>query len=328
MQSFDNSGFIDFSDDFGILKFRYAYRIKHSRINMQNQLRKQIIKLRQAQNLSQEMLANKMFVSRQSVSKWEKGDSVPDLDKLLSLAQIFNVDLNELVTGNETAQENLLTLTHVKKQFDNPVLKDINLIVANNERIAFLGSNGAGKTTLVKLISGALNPTSGVIKRNYDKSNDFGWMPQENTLIESFRVFEMIELTISLNKLAKIHLDEILTEFGLLKNKNMFVSSLSGGQKRKLALLISSIKPSKLLILDEPTVGMDLETIDFFWKYMDQIQGTVITITHDFNQIDHYFDRVILLKNGEISYDEKVATIHSHNQNIDQWYRQHNREVQ
>ncbi|WP_395318471.1 XRE family transcriptional regulator [Fructilactobacillus frigidiflavus] len=295
---------------------------------MQNQLRKQIIKLRQAQNLSQEMLANKMFVSRQSVSKWEKGDSVPDLDKLLSLAQIFNVDLNELVTGNETAQENLLTLTHVKKQFDNPVLKDINLIVANNERIAFLGSNGAGKTTLVKLISGALKPTSGVIKRNYDKSNDFGLMPQENTLIESFRVLEMIELTISLNKLPKIKIDELLTEFGLLKSKSMFVSSLSGGQKRKLALLISSIKPSKLLILDEPTVGMDLETIDFFWKYMDQIQGTVITITHDFNQIDHYFDRVILLKNGEISCDEKVATIHSHNQNIDQWYRQHNREVQ
>lgn len=65
MQLFDNRGFVDFSNYLGILKFRYAYRIKNRRSKMQNQFRKQIIKLRQAQNLSQEMLAKKMFVSRQ-----------------------------------------------------------------------------------------------------------------------------------------------------------------------------------------------------------------------------------------------------------------------
>ncbi|WP_429970895.1 ATP-binding cassette domain-containing protein [Fructilactobacillus sp. Tb1] len=291
---------------------------------MNNQLQQQIIKLRQAQNMSQEMLAKKMFVSRQSVSKWEKGDSVPDLDKLLSLAMIFNVDLNELVTGLKYENQELLVLSDIKKKFDKPVLTDVNLNIKNNERIAFLGSNGAGKTTLVKIISGELTPDSGTITRNYDKHNDFGLMPQENVLIESFRVYEMIQLTISLNKLVNVDLNHLLSEFGLLSHKNSLVESLSGGQKRKLALMLSSIKKSKLLILDEPTVGMDLETIDFFWKYMDKIDGTVITITHDFNQIDHYFDRVILLKNGEIKYDEKVATIHSHNQTIDQWYRQRN----
>ncbi|CAJ1184383.1 hypothetical protein FS150101_NMOIFPPK_00726 [Fructilactobacillus sanfranciscensis] len=93
-------------------------------------------------------------------------------------------------------------------------------------------------------------------------------MTQENTLIESFRVSEMIELTISLNKLTNVNIDEVLNKFGLLDKKKQFVSALSGGQKRKLDLLISSIKPSKLLILDEPTVGMDLETIDFFWRYI------------------------------------------------------------
>lgn len=257
---------------------------------MQNQFRKQIIKLRQAQNLSQEMLAKKMFVSRQSVSKWEKGDSIPDLDKLLSLSQIFNVDLNELVTGNKIEKEQLLKLSGIKMDFDTPVLRNINLQVSANERIAFLGSNGAGKTTLVRIISGSLKPTSGTVERNYNQNLDFGLMTQENTLIESFRVSEMIELTISLNKLTNVNIDEVLNEFGLLDKKKQFVSALSGGQKRKLDLLISSIKPSKLLILDEPTVGMDLETIDFFWRYMDQIKGTVITITHDFNQIDHYFD--------------------------------------
>lgn len=290
MQSFDNRGFVDFSNYLGILKFRYAYRIKNRRSKMQNQFRKQIIKLRQAQNLSQEMLAKKMFVSRQSVSKWEKGDSIPDLDKLLSLSQIFNVDLNELVTGNKIEKEQLLKLSGIKMDFDTPVLRNINLQVSANERIAFLGSNGAGKTTLVRIISGSLKPTSGTVERNYNQNLDFGLMTQENTLIESFRVLEMIELTISLNKLTNVNIDEVLNEFGLLDKKKQFVSALSGGQKRKLDLLISSIKPSKLLILDEPTVGMDLETIDFFWRYMDQIKGTVITITHDFNQIDHYFD--------------------------------------
>ena len=290
MQSFDNRGFVDFSNYLGILKFRYAYRIKNRRSKMQNQFRKQIIKLRQAQNLSQEMLAKKMFVSRQSVSKWEKGDSIPDLDKLLSLSQIFNVDLNELVTGNKIEKEQLLKLSGIKMDFDTPVLRNINLQVSANEIIAFLGSNGAGKTTLVRIISGSLKPTSGTVERNYNQNLDFGLMTQENTLIESFRVSEMIELTISLNKLTNVNIDEVLNEFGLLDKKKQFVSALSGGQKRKLDLLISSIKPSKPLILDEPTVGMDLETIDFFWRYMDQIKGTVITITHDFNQIDHYFD--------------------------------------
>lgn len=89
----------------------------------------------------------------------KRGDSIPDLDKLLSLSQIFNVDLNELVTGNKIEKEQLLKLSGIKMDFDTPVLRNINLQVSANERIAFLGSNGAGKTTLVRIISGSLKPT-------------------------------------------------------------------------------------------------------------------------------------------------------------------------
>ena len=87
--------------------------------------------------------------------------------------------------------------------------------------------------------------------------------------------------------------------------------------------LAFSVSPS--LILDEPTVGMDLESIDYFWHFIEKVSGSILVITHDFNQIDKFFSRVLLLKDGQISQDIPVKEIHQHNQTIEQWYRQHNR---
>ncbi|MBZ1517074.1 XRE family transcriptional regulator [Leuconostoc mesenteroides] len=292
---------------------------------MENIFSYQLNMLRQKKSLSQEIIAQKLYVSRQSVSKWERGDAEPDIDKLIALADIFGVDLNYLLAGQQSPEELLLKLTAVRKGFKKPVLNDVDLEIYGKDRIALLGSNGSGKSTIVNIIAGMLRPDAGHIERLFDPKEDLNVMPQENTLIETLRLAEHIALSAGIHRIYSTQfVSGLLQKFHLEEQANVRIINLSGGQKRRLALLLSVMSYSKLLILDEPTVGMDLESIDFFWNYMDHVAGSVLTITHDFNQIDRYFNRVLLLKDGVIVQDEKVTEIHSNNQTIEEWYRKYN----
>ncbi|MDC2806839.1 XRE family transcriptional regulator [Leuconostoc suionicum] len=292
---------------------------------MENIFSYQLNMLRQKKSLSQELIAQKLYVSRQSVSKWERGDAEPDIDKLIALADIFGVDLNYLLAGQQSPEELLLKLTAVRKGFKKPVLNDVNLEIYGKDRIALLGSNGSGKSTIVNIIAGMLRPDAGHIERLFNPKEDLNVMLQENTLIETLRLAEHIALSAGIHRIYSTQfVSGLLQKFHLEEQANVRISDLSGGQKRRLALLLSVMSSSKLLILDEPTVGMDLESIDFFWNYMDHVAGSVLTITHDFNQIDRYFNRVLLLKDGVIVQDEKVTEIHSNNQTIEEWYRKYN----
>ncbi|KRM00033.1 XRE family transcriptional regulator [Liquorilactobacillus satsumensis] len=292
---------------------------------MQNVFKQQLITLRRRKQLSQTALARKLYVSRQSISKWENGDAEPGIDKLVALAEIFGVTLDFLILDTEKPTDVILKIRNLKKAFTTPVLRGINLNLYGRERIALLGSNGAGKSTLAKIIYGKLKPDSGQIESFISNKDDLRVMPQENILIEDLKLAEHVQLTARLNKVySPAFVTQMIKKFKLDKQSATSVSKLSGGQKRKLALLLSLLKPSKLLILDEPTVGMDLDAIDFFWNYLDHVSGSVLTITHDFNQIDQYFSRVLLLKNGKIAQDVSIDKIHSHNQTIEQWYRHFN----
>lgn len=292
---------------------------------MKNVFKSQLSLLRQKKQLSQEALAQKLFVTRQAVSKWEKGDAEPDIDKLISLAEIFAIDLDFLLAGKQQADDLVLQLQHVSKAFQKSVLKDVNLSIYGRDRIALLGGNGSGKTTIVNTILGTIQPDKGQVVRYFNQQDDLSVMPQENLLMPSLRVKEQVVLSA---KMQQHYTPQVVTsmldQFKLRQQAKTVVDQLSGGQKRRLVLLLSLIKPSKLLILDEPTVGMDLESIDFFWNFLDHVEGSVLTITHDFNQIDQYFTRVVLLKDGVIAADESVATVHANNQTIEQWYRSAN----
>ena len=286
----------------------------------------QLLKLRTEKQLSQAELATRLFVSRQAVSKWENGDAEPSIDKLILLAKVFNVSLDRLILGTNDFNQPLVKLNNIVKTFNSPVLNSLDLTIHNNERIALPGSNGAGKTTLVKIIEGALKPNEGTIKWYFNKNNSLNIMSQENVLIPTLKVKEQIILTAAITKVdSKQRINYLLDQFKLSSQQNTIIAKLSGGQKRRLSLLLSVLRQSKLLILDEPTVGMDLESIDYFWHFIEKVSGSILVITHDFNQIDKFFSRVLLLKDGQISHDIPVKEIHQHNQTIEQWYRQHNR---
>lgn len=286
----------------------------------------QLLKLRTEKQLSQAELATRLFVSRQAVSKWENGDAEPSIDKLILLAKVFKVSLDRLILGTNDFNQPLVKLNNIVKTFNSPVLNSLDLTIHNNERIALLGSNGAGKTTLVKIIEGALKPNEGTVKWDFNKNDSLNIMSQENVLIPTLKVKEQIILTAAITKVdSKQQINYLLDQFKLSSQQNTIIAKLSGGQKRRLSLLLSVLRQSKLLILDEPTVGMDLESIDYFWHFIEKVSGSILVITHDFNQIDKFFSRVLLLKDGQISHDIPVKEIHQHNQTIEQWYRQHNR---
>lgn len=286
----------------------------------------QLLKLRTEKQLSQAELATRLFVSRQAVSKWENGDAEPSIDKLILLAKVFKVSLDRLILGTNDFNQPLVKLNNIVKTFNSPVLNSLDLTIHNNERIALLGSNGAGKTTLVKIIEDALQPNEGTVKWYFNKNDSLNIMSQENILIPTLKVKEQIILTAAITKVdSKQRINYLLDQFKLSSQQNTIIAKLSGGQKRRLSLLLSVLRQSKLLILDEPTVGMDLESIDYFWHFIEKVSGSILVITHDFNQIDKFFSRVLLLKDGQISQDIPVKEIHQHNQTIEQWYRQHNR---
>ena len=212
----------------------------------------------------------------------------------------------------------MFSLHNIKKKFGSKnVLKDISFTIKEGDKIALLGCNGAGKSTLFKIIAGQVKSDSGLIKTQLDFKNDIGMMPQDDLLIKDLTVKELVLLKAYMNKLKDFEVESMLSKVELLDKKKDLVGDLSGGQQRRLSLLLSP----KVIFLDEPTTGMDLASIDNFWELLKDSSCTSVIVTHDFNQIDQFFSRVLILKNGYILADESVAEIHKTGKTIEQYYR-------
>ena len=216
----------------------------------------------------------------------------------------------------------MFSLHNIKKKFGSKnVLKDISFTIKEGDKIALLGCNGAGKSTLFKIIAGQVKSDSGLIKTQLDFKNDIGMIPQDDLLIKDLTVKELVLLKAYMNKLKDFEVESMLSKVELLDKKKDLVGDLSGGQQRRLSLLLSLLNNPRLLFLDEPTTGMDLASIDNFWELLKDSSCTSVIVTHDFNQIDQFFSRVLILKNGYILADESVAEIHKTGKTIEQYYR-------
>ena len=191
----------------------------------------------------------------------------------------------------------MFSLHNIKKKFGSKnVLKDISFTIKEGDKIALLGCNGAGKSTLFKIIAGQVKSDSGLIKTQLDFKNDIGMMPQDDLLIKDLTVKELVLLKAYMNKLKDFEVESMLSKVELSDKKKDLVGDLSGGQQRRLSLLLSLLNNPRLLFLDEPTTGMDLASIDNFWELLKDSSCTSVIVTHDFNQIDQFFSRVLILK--------------------------------
>ena len=217
----------------------------------------------------------------------------------------------------------MFKIEEIKKSFkDKEVLKGVSFSVEEGDRVALLGNNGAGKSTLFKIISGQLIANFGSVSTKLDFQTEIGMMPQGDILIDDLTVLDLVILKTQMNKLNNVDYDALLAMVDLGEHRNQYVGGLSGGQKRRLSLLLTILNSPKLIFLDEPTTGMDLESVDNFWKLLDEQKFTSVIVTHDFNQIDHFFTKVLILKDGRIAASDAVDKIHADGKTIEQYYRE------
>ncbi len=217
----------------------------------------------------------------------------------------------------------MFKVIEIKKSFKNKeVLKGVSFTVEEGDKVALLGNNGAGKSTLLKIIAGQLQANAGRIETTLDFQTEIGMMPQGDILIDDLKVGDLVLLKCYMNQLEDIDIDALLKMVELEDFKNQYVLGLSGGQKRRLSLLLTILNEPRLIFLDEPTTGMDLESVDNFWNLLEEQKFTSVVVTHDFNQIDHFFTKVLILKDGCIAAQESVEEIHRKGQTIEQFYRE------
>ena len=217
----------------------------------------------------------------------------------------------------------MFKVIEIKKSFKNKeVLKGVSFTVEEGDKVALLGNNGAGKSTLLKIIAGQLQANAGRIETTLDFQTEIGMMPQGDILIDDLKVGDLVLLKCYMNQLEDIDIDALLKMVELEEFKNQYVLGLSGGQKRRLSLLLTILNEPRLIFLDEPTTGMDLESVDNFWHLLEEQKFTSVVVTHDFNQIDHFFTKVLILKDGRIAAQESVEDIHRKGQTIEQFYRE------
>jgi len=201
-------------------------------------------------------------------------------------------------------------------------LKDIDLEIRRGEIFALLGPNGAGKTTLISIICGIVNPGAGTISvdgrdivADYRAARSLiGLVPQELTT----DAFESVWNTVSFSRglfgkpADPAHIEKVLKELSLWDKKDNKVMTLSGGMKRRLLIAKALSHEPRILFLDEPTAGVDVELRRDMWKLVRSLQAagvTIILTTHYIDEAEEMADRIGVINKGEIILVEDKALL-------------------
>ena len=211
--------------------------------------------------------------------------------------------------------DNQIVINDLSKVYDNgfDALKKVSLKVKQGEILAMLGPNGAGKTTLISIICGIVTPSSGTVSvdgfdiiKNYRETRSrIGMVPQELNL-ESFEtIFDTVSYSRGLyGKSPKPeHIEKILKDLSLWDKKDQRLRQLSGGMKRRVLIAKALSHEPKILFLDEPTAGVDVELRRDMWMVVDDLRKTGVTIiltTHYIEEAEAIADRVAVINQGEI----------------------------
>ena len=203
-------------------------------------------------------------------------------------------------------------------------LKGVDMTVQDGDFFALLGANGAGKTTIIGILTGLVTKSTGEVKVqgfNLDTQLDqakacIGVVPQEF----NFSIFEKV-LNIVVDeagfygvprKEALVRAQELLTALGLWEKRNQPARTLSGGMKRRLMIARALMHKPRILLLDEPTAGVDVELRHGMWEYLKKLNGegtTILLTTHYLEEVEQLCKNVVILKKGEKVRDSSVSSL-------------------
>jgi ABC-2 type transport system ATP-binding protein len=205
----------------------------------------------------------------------------------------------------------LIEFSDVTKSFNKKLVLDkINLKIYEGEIFGLVGRSGSGKSTLIKILLGTYKPDSGKVffRGNDITGNSYylrkivGLTTQENSFYDKLTVYENMRYYGNLFKVkkSKDQIMQLLSSVELNQSVNTLAENLSGGMKRRLDFALSMIHDPELLILDEPTTGLDPILVRQFWQIVRNATGkTILVISHIFPEIKHNCKRVCLLGKGK-----------------------------
>lgn len=209
----------------------------------------------------------------------------------------------------------MIEVKHVTKKYGNfTAVDDINFTIKNDEIVGFLGPNGAGKSTTMNMITGYIEPTSGkIIVNDYDISKDpkkvkrqIGYMPESTPLYNDLTVREFVNYMADLKyvkrKEKKEKVDKVLKDVGLTDVQKKLIRNLSRGYKQRVSMAGALIGDPKVLILDEPTVGLDPKQITEIRDLIRKLgkNHTVILSSHILSEVSQICEKVIIINKGKV----------------------------
>ncbi len=216
----------------------------------------------------------------------------------------------------------IISISNLSKTYEGgfQALKQVNLDIKEGEILALLGPNGAGKTTLISVICGLVSPTSGsvsvggfdIIAEYRQARSQIGLVPQELTLSAFEKVWDTLRFSRGLfgKKPDDAYLEQLLKDLSLWDKKDNELRMLSGGMKRRVLIGKALSHQPKILFLDEPTAGVDVELRKDMWEIVNKLRDSGVTIiltTHYIEEAEQIADRVGIINDGQLLLvDEKT----------------------
>jgi ABC-2 type transport system ATP-binding protein len=220
---------------------------------------------------------------------------------------------------------------HLSKNYGSLLaLDDINLVIEEGEFFGLLGPNGAGKTTLISILAGLCRPTTGsATVMGHDVQADFrqarrllGIVPQELVFDPFFNVRETLEFQSGYFGIKNNGdwIDEVMHHLGLTDKAQKNMRSLSGGMKRRVLVAQALVHRPPVIVLDEPTAGVDVELRQSLWKFISRLNQeghTIVLTTHYLEEAEQLCHRIAMLKKGQIVALDSTANLLARVKNSD-----------
>jgi len=202
---------------------------------------------------------------------------------------------------------------------EQKALNNVSFSIEKGEIVGFLGPNGAGKSTMMKIITGYINASEGeVFVNNFDVSThklelqkSIGYLPENNPLYLDMYVREYLQFNASVHKIPMSAIDEVIVKVGLTPEAHKKINQLSKGYRQRVGLAAALLHNPEVLILDEPTTGMDPNQLAEIRGLIKEVgkDKTVLFSTHILQEVEAVCDRVILIHKGQIIADKNLKEL-------------------